>query len=324
MTPTMTTGEGRSHSTLPPRSRKMPGVSCVNLYLYLQKPLRLSLATSLACACCHEVNEVVRVDCKDIDAETHRYRRCGERIGGPHGGLKRLAAFGTVDHGASVARSIATAVGLGGYRDSVDQFLEWVPLLGALGVGGAIGNYVGAGRSRREVRSAILQAIANTEKERWSKDPDGNDYSEFVIALRELETASLIARVPRDAVHHYVVLAEAARILSDDAVDFFPGDSSFWGPIDGYFDTLVRNSAAVLTRLAWSPWRARIKLRWNLRKLRARALKFDDETIRWRLAAAQKRRGPLPGKLGELPGIEDPPQYVQIPKKPKPGDDQDS
>ncbi len=196
------------------------------------------------------------------------------------------------------------------------DFLQWVPLLSALGAAGVVGTWVGGGRARREVRSAILTAIANTESERWAEDPDGSGYPRFVAALRELETAALIARVPKGAVHHYVVLAEAARNLSDDAVEFFPGDTSFWGPIDGYFDTLVRDSAAVLTRLAWNPCRGRLKLRWSLRRLRARALKFDDAAVKRRLATGQKRHGVLPGKLSQLPGVKDPPLAVQLPKKP--------
>jgi hypothetical protein len=46
--------------------------------------------------------------------------------------------------------------------------LQWVPLLGALGIGSLIGNYVGAGKARREVRSAVLSALATTENTRWA------------------------------------------------------------------------------------------------------------------------------------------------------------
>jgi hypothetical protein len=188
----------------------------------------------------------------------------------------------------------------------VDQFLEWVPLVGALGIGSVIGNWVGGGRARREVRSGILKALATTENKRYCKDPNWKDYPEFITAIRELETAALIARIPSPAVHQYVVFAEAARKLSEDSVQFFPGDESFFGRVDGYFDKLVRDSAEVLTQLAWSPWQARVTRRWNSWKLRKRALQFDDEKIRRTLAAGQKAHGVLPGPLGELQGIEDP------------------
>jgi hypothetical protein len=36
--------------------------------------------------------------------------------------------------------------------------------------------------------------------------------AEFQTAMRKLETAALIARLPRDAVWEYAVLAQAARV----------------------------------------------------------------------------------------------------------------
>ena len=193
----------------------------------------------------------------------------------------------------------------------MDLVVEFAPLLGALGAGSVIGTWLGGGRSRREMRSAVLNAIAVTETKRWATDPDSTDFGEFVNAIRDLETAALVARIPRRAVHHYAVLAHTARHLSDDDVDYFPGDTDFWGPIDGYFDTLVRDAADVLTRLAWRPYWTRLVLRNDLKKLRTRALAFDDGKLKWRLASAQKAHGPLPGELGQLGGIKDPPQFVK-------------
>lgn len=191
----------------------------------------------------------------------------------------------------------------------------FLSILTALGAGSVIGTWYGAGQTRREVRSAILKAIAMTEKERWAEDPDSADYPEFVTAVRDLETAALIARIPRRSVRHYVVLAEAARGLSDASVYFDPADQSFFGGIDGYFDTLVRDTAELLARLAWSPWISRVTLLRDLSNLRRRAMEFDDSRIRHKLAGAQKRHGRLPGSLGELPGIEDPPQFVERQEK---------
>jgi hypothetical protein len=171
--------------------------------------------------------------------------------------------------------------------------------------------WVGAGKARRELRSAVLNAITVVETERWARDPDSADYPKFVAAVHDLQTAALVARIPRIAVRHYVVLAEAARQLSDDAVDFDDADQTFWGGIDGYFATLVRDAAEVLTQLAWSPARMRLTLPRDLEKLRRRALQFGDAKIEWRLAGAQKAHGGLPGALGQLPGIEDPPQYAK-------------
>ena len=44
------------------------------------------------------------------------------------------------------------------------------------------------------------------------------------------------------------------------------GDEDFGaGGIDGYFAKEVTEAARILSRLAWSPWLARIDLRWRLR-----------------------------------------------------------
>jgi hypothetical protein len=194
-----------------------------------------------------------------------------------------------------------------GYLDLVD-FLQWVPLLGALGIGSVVGNYVGAGRARREVRSAMFKTIAEVEKRRWCQHPDGADYPEFLAAVRDLETAALIARLPRTAVQHYVVLAHTARSLSNDAVDFDPTDQTFWGSINGDFDEVVRDTTRVLSRLVWNPWRARLAMHGSLKALRGRAVNFEDARIRRTLAEIQKERGALPGPVGRLPGIAPPTQ----------------
>lgn len=193
------------------------------------------------------------------------------------------------------------------------DFLEWVPLLGALGIGSVIGNYVGAGRTRREVRSGVLKAIAKTETERWAGAPDSKDYPDFVSAVRDLETSALIARIPRHAMRHYLVLAEAARRLSDDAFDVQYPEEVLAGPIDGYFDDVVRDAAEILTRLAWRPWWTRVTLRRKLKNLRSRAASFDESDIKRRLASGQGAHGKLPGPLGELPGIKLPPPIVELP-----------
>lgn len=183
-------------------------------------------------------------------------------------------------------------------------------LLGGLGAGSIISQYANSGKARRELRSAVLEAIVRLEQERWAHEHDSADYPKYIAALRGLETAALVARIPRDAVLHYVVFADTARRLSED--EFREFDDDLWaGPIDGYFDNLVRDSARLLTTLVWSPWRSK-PTRWTkLRALRKRGLEFDGADIRWRLAAAQKAHGALPGKLGRIPGIQSPPQIVK-------------
>ncbi|MGU3651850.1 hypothetical protein [Mycolicibacterium sp. A43C] len=181
-------------------------------------------------------------------------------------------------------------------------------LLTALGVGGGVGQYIGASTARREVRSAFLNAVAAIEDTRFAKAPNGEDFPKFVDAVRELETAALIARIPEQAVHHYVVLARAARYYSGATVDYDPIDNDFYGDIDFVFDAIVRDTARLLTTLAWSPWRTRPKLRRRLSKIRQRVLKRIDEKrgLEEDVALAQRYLGALPGPLGQIPRITRP------------------
>jgi hypothetical protein len=82
-------------------------------------------------------------------------------------------------------------------------------------------------------------------------------------ASHGLETSALIARLPRQAVMHDLVFAQAARWwLSDESFEDKEGDQDFGaGGIDGYFANEVTEAARILSRLAWSPWLARIDLR---------------------------------------------------------------
>lgn len=171
----------------------------------------------------------------------------------------------------------------------------------ALGAAGAVGQYVGASKDRREVRSAFLDAVGAVEDTRFAKTPNGEDYPEFVAALRGLETAALIARIPERAVHHYVVLARAARYYSDGTVAYDPVDEDFFGSISPEFDAVLRDTARLLTTLAWSPWKMKPTLRLRLRKLRNRVVELlDTKGLKQDVGLAQRYLGVLPGPLGQL------------------------
>ncbi|WP_144418324.1 hypothetical protein [Mycobacterium sp. EPa45] len=189
------------------------------------------------------------------------------------------------------------------------DFVQWIPLISALGVGGAIGGWVGASRQRREVRGGVLNAIAATESKRWA---GAYGYREFSAGLRELETAALVARVPRSAVQHYIVFADAARCLSDDSYEEHDGDEEMGaGAVNGYYASLVRHAAEIVTQLAWRPWLTRISLRRRLNSLRARVMAVNDSDVQQRLALCQRVQGILPGPLGELPGTKSLPPMTE-------------
>lgn len=129
---------------------------------------------------------------------------------------------------------------------------EVVAVLGVLGVGSILGQYVGSAKDRRQARAGVLSALANTESGRWSGPDPKMSLDEFQTSLRELQTAALIARLPRDAVREYAVLAQAARWVSQESWEQAaePVDGS-WG-IDAHLAQGVREAARAITVMAWT------------------------------------------------------------------------
>jgi hypothetical protein len=58
------------------------------------------------------------------------------------------------------------------------------PTIGALGIGSLITQYLMAGRSRREVRGAVLKQLAKVEEARWAGGPDNPDYRRAIVPRR--------------------------------------------------------------------------------------------------------------------------------------------
>lgn len=179
------------------------------------------------------------------------------------------------------------------------DFLQWVPLVGALGIGSVIGNYIGAGKARREVRSAVLKALATTENARWANLAE--DHRTFRTATRDLETAALIARIPRPAVQQYVLLADAAHRYSLEDFEEKDGEEEMGaGSVNSELANVVQDSAEVITQLTWRPWWSRFTYRARLKKLRDEAAAIDDKSVERALAYAQWALGRSSGALGEL------------------------
>ena len=179
------------------------------------------------------------------------------------------------------------------------DLIQWIPLAGALGVGSLIGNYVGGGKARREVRSGVLRALAETENTRWAIV--GKDASSFSTAARDLETAALIARIPGSAVQQYVLLANAAWRFSVEDFRKKDGDNgAIAGGVHSGLSDVVKGSAEVITELAWRPWWPRVTYKWKLHKLREEAAAIDDEDVKLHLASAQDELGRSSGSLGKL------------------------
>ena len=85
-----------------------------------------------------------------------------------------------------------------------------VALIGALGFGSVIGQWFGAGKELRAARAAVLKALEAVESARWGIGEDGTANKGRSEAIRELQTAALIARIPRAVIRTYAQLATAA------------------------------------------------------------------------------------------------------------------
>lgn len=137
----------------------------------------------------------------------------------------------------------------------MEQLAVITALLGSLGVGTTIGQYVAGGRDRREVRSSALTALSAVELARFVPSP-----GTLHDAVRDLEAACLVARVSRVAVDRYTSsVYEMHRHCDlqdsgDDDIGFFinPSDEE-----SNELDRLARVSAEDIVALLWSPWFAR-------------------------------------------------------------------
>lgn len=130
-------------------------------------------------------------------------------------------------------------------------------IIGALGIGSFIGQYLIGSQQRRQLRSEVLRQLASTEASRWN-GTSSTDASrrQFDDSVRELVTAAIIARVPRKPLMLYLELATAARNMSDEDVDANPGQDEA-GVIHPGLNRCVRDAATALSGLMWSPWLAR-------------------------------------------------------------------
>jgi hypothetical protein len=144
-----------------------------------------------------------------------------------------------------------------------------VAVLGVLGVGGILGQYVGSSKDRRESRASVLSALAETQSLRWM-GPGSASAADFQTAMRTLQTAAFIARLPRDAVWEYAVLTQAARWLNEEEWNKTRDSETDYG-IDAYLAAAVREATRTISVITWSPVLMR-RWRWRSAKKRIDAL----------------------------------------------------
>ncbi|MDN5929605.1 MAG: hypothetical protein L0I24_00820 [Pseudonocardia sp.] len=125
-----------------------------------------------------------------------------------------------------------------------------VSIVGALGVGGLIGQWYASGKDRRAARAALLTCLGDVEDARSHRDGWAIDNPRLSQAIRKLETAALIANVPRSVVVPYAQLATAGLWHTEYEVNL-AGDPEA-ASLPPAMAEATRNAAAIVSRAVWS------------------------------------------------------------------------
>ena len=158
-----------------------------------------------------------------------------------------------------------------------------ISLIAALGIGSLIGQWYTASKDRRTARAAVLKELAAVEKA-WP----AADSPRLSDAIRQLEIAALVARVPRAAVLPYVQLATAGLWIVQDEIELRDSPPEVGLAIDVAYAVL--DAAEIVSKAAWSSPATRwVWLRWRIRRLgRAVAtIENDDARIKRKIEDAE-------------------------------------
>jgi hypothetical protein len=157
-----------------------------------------------------------------------------------------------------------------------------VSVLGALGIASIVSQWFSSGKDRRAARAAVLSHLGAVEAGRWANLDDdlGEQYVRLRAAIRELETAALIARVPRRPVVLYAQLALAAFWHTRGELEKYEEPEASSLPTE--YSNIVHSAAELVSRAAWSSPATRwVWLRWRQRRVarRLRGMHYDDELV---------------------------------------------
>jgi hypothetical protein len=166
-----------------------------------------------------------------------------------------------------------------------------VAVIGGLGVGSILGQYVGTSKDRREARAGALGALAEVEAARWAGGDLNVTSGDFRASMRKFQTAALIAQLPRDTAWEYGVLAQAARWQSEANLER-TGDPELGGSIERNFAEAIREAARAVAVVAWTWWPMHV-WRWNRAKKRIRQLLSNLEPEEAEALNRARRHGPL-------------------------------
>jgi hypothetical protein len=166
-----------------------------------------------------------------------------------------------------------------------------ISIIGALGIGSILGQWLGNAKERRQTRADVLAALSEVETMRWWSATTKNA-NDFTLAARSLQTACLIARVPRRVVAEYLIWARAAFWTSEEAWNNDPDPEAGGGGIEADFSDQVREAAVILADAVWAPFILRRFIARRLRKLNdpARLAELDKAAGR---QLRRSRRSPM-------------------------------
>ncbi|MGW9568373.1 hypothetical protein [Prescottella equi] len=167
-------------------------------------------------------------------------------------------------------------------------------VIGALGLGSFVGQYLIGAQGRRQARSEVLLRLAECEAARWAGPNEEADIPPFRQAIRQFEKAALVAGTPRSIVEHYQQLAFVAMWSSELEADSDPNAYDL-GRIDDNLADLVRKSALDLSRVVWHPWVHRVGMRRRIKRRREAVTEINGALMRNAVAyVGGKPLPPLP------------------------------
>jgi hypothetical protein len=112
----------------------------------------------------------------------------------------------------------------------------------------------------------VFDKLAVVERERWNCTNDEGEDPTFTAAIRELETAALIARYPRSVVTAYVGLARRARWRLDAMAQDWHSEADDTPRLTCEQDAVVSDAAELVIKAAWAS--SATRWMWLGRRLR--------------------------------------------------------
>ncbi|ALL79331.1 hypothetical protein AD006_28955 (plasmid) [Pseudonocardia sp. EC080610-09] len=158
-----------------------------------------------------------------------------------------------------------------------------VSVLGALSVGSLILQWAASGKDRRAARAEVLRALGAVEAARW-KFSERDAYQNLRDAIRDLETAALLARVPRRVLIPYSELSIASLWWLMEEADLTEPVG-----LDLHISDAVHDAAEIVSRATWeTPATRWAWLETRLTRLEQSVAAVDDDRFQAKIRSARR------------------------------------